>query len=89
MAGIVGRERYQFDVWGDTVNVASRLTSAASPQSVALTESAAAKLEGFDLVCRREVELKGKGRVPVVEIHCPEVAAPGQLTAVATAREAQ
>jgi len=89
MAGIVGRERYQFDVWGDTVNVASRLTSTASPQSVALTESAAAKLEGFDLVCRREVELKGKGRVPVVEIHCPEVAAPGQLTAVATAREVQ
>ena len=41
MAGIVGRERYQFDIWGDTVNVASRLTSAASPQSVALTEAQA------------------------------------------------
>jgi adenylate cyclase len=89
MAGIVGRERYQFDVWGDTVNVASRLASAASPQSVALTESAAAKLEGFDLVCRREVELKGKGRVPVVEIHCADVGEPGRLTAVAMAREAQ
>ena len=42
MAGIVGRERYQFDIWGDTVNVASRLTSAASPQSVAVTEAQAA-----------------------------------------------
>ena len=45
MAGIVGRERYQFDIWGDTVNVASRLTSAASPQSVALTEAQAAGLK--------------------------------------------
>ena len=80
MAGIVGRERYQFDIWGDTVNVASRLTSAASPQSVALTESEAAKLTGFDLVPRGKVELKGKGGVPLVEIRCAETAqAAGRL----------
>ena len=29
VAGIVGGERYQFDIWGDTVNMAARLTSAA------------------------------------------------------------
>ncbi|HYI94393.1 MAG TPA: adenylate/guanylate cyclase domain-containing protein [Bryobacteraceae bacterium] len=72
MAGIVGRERYQFDIWGDTVNVASRLTSAASPQSVALVESDAVKRVGFDLIPRGEVELKGKGRVPLVEIRCAD-----------------
>lgn len=74
MAGIVGRERYQFDIWGDTVNVASRLTSAASPQSVALMESQAMKLVGLPLVPRGEVELKGKGKVPLVEIHCADAA---------------
>jgi class 3 adenylate cyclase len=68
MAGIVGRERYQFDVWGDTVNVAARLTSAASPHSVALTELQAAKLQGLNITPRGEVQLKGKGAVPVVEI---------------------
>jgi CheY-like chemotaxis protein len=68
MAGIVGRERYQFDIWGDTVNVAARLTTAASPHSVALTESQAAKLEGLNITPRGEVQLKGKGSVPVVEI---------------------
>jgi CheY-like chemotaxis protein len=68
MAGIVGRERYQFDIWGDTVNVAARLTSAASPHSVALTESQAARLEGLNIRPRGEVQLKGKGAVPVVEI---------------------
>jgi adenylate cyclase len=71
MAGIVGRERYQFDVWGDTVNVASRLTSAASPQSVAVTEAQAAGLQGLNIIRRSVAELKGKGPVPVVEIPLP------------------
>ena len=68
MAGICGRERYQFDVWGDTVNVAARLTAAASPQSVALTEAQGVNLEGLKVSPRGAVELKGKGAVPVVEV---------------------
>jgi len=68
MAGIVGRERYQFDIWGDTVNVASRLTSAASPQAIALTEAQAQQLQGLNFHPRGEVELKGKGAVPLVEV---------------------
>jgi adenylate cyclase len=68
MAGIVGRERYQFDIWGDTVNVASRLTSAASPGTVAVTEVQSARLEGLTVSPRGAVELKGKGPVPLVEI---------------------
>jgi len=68
MAGIVGRERYQFDIWGDTVNVAARLTTAASPQSVALTEAQGAKLTDLKVSARGAVELKGKGAVPLVEV---------------------
>jgi adenylate cyclase len=68
MAGIVGRERYQFDIWGDTVNVASRLTSAASPQSVALTQVQAVTLKDLPFISRGAVELKGKGTVALVEI---------------------
>jgi adenylate cyclase len=68
MAGIVGRERYQFDIWGDTVNVASRLTSASSPGSVAVTEAQAALLAGLNVRPRGAVELKGKGAVPLAEI---------------------
>ena len=62
MAGIVGEERYQFDVWGDTVNVASRLTGAASPGGVGLTEQTSASLRDFAISPRGAVELKGKGR---------------------------
>jgi CheY-like chemotaxis protein len=68
VAGIVGLERYQFDIWGDTVNVAARLTAVASPQTVAITESQAAALQGFALMSRGSVELKGKGAVSIVEI---------------------
>ncbi len=75
MAGIVGRERYQFDIWGDTVNVASRLASAASPQSVAVTEVQAAQLTGMRITARGAVELKGKGAVPLVEIPLAEALA--------------
>jgi len=75
MAGIVGRERHQFDIWGDTVNVAARLTSAASPNSVVLTESQGARLEGLTISPRGVVELKGKGPVPLVEIFASALSA--------------
>ena len=68
MAGIVGEEKYQFDIWGDTVNVAARLTTAASPQSVALTQEVAQRLTGLRLIPRGAVELKGKGSVALAEI---------------------
>jgi class 3 adenylate cyclase len=72
MAGIVGQERYQFDIWGDTVNVAARLTAAASPQAVALTEEMAVKLDGWKFTSRGVVELKGKGAVAIAEIGLPQ-----------------
>jgi class 3 adenylate cyclase len=68
MAGIVGQERFQFDVWGDTVNVASRLTGAASPGGVGLTEQMSASLRGFAISPRGAVELKGKGSVRIIEV---------------------
>ena len=68
MAGIVGHERYQFDIWGDIVNVAARLTGVASPGAVALTEEMAARLPGATVSSRGAVELKGKGSVRMVEV---------------------
>jgi len=68
MAGIVGRERYQFDIWGDTVTAASRLTAASSPGTVVLTDAQGANLGGLSVSPRGAVELKGKGVVPLVEV---------------------
>lgn len=63
ISGIAGRSGYQFDVWGDTVNVASRLCSAALPGTVAtLAIQAPPHLTPF---WRGSAALKGKGEVEI------------------------
>jgi class 3 adenylate cyclase len=62
VAGVIGVKRFIYDVWGDTVNVASRMESLGVPGRVHVTEAAARRLEGsFLLEPRGELEVKGKG----------------------------
>jgi class 3 adenylate cyclase len=64
MAGIVGIHKFVYDVWGDTVNFASRLESSAEPGTIHISESVARILKfDFDVKPRGEVALKGKGDV--------------------------
>ncbi|MEZ4436847.1 MAG: response regulator, partial [bacterium] len=67
IAGMVGQRRYQFDVFGDAVNTASRVERASWPMRLTVTEStrAAAGAAGFDFVPRGPVVLKGKGAMPL------------------------
>ena len=62
IAGVVGRRKYQYDVWGDTVNLAARMQSAAEPGSICVTASTWRQLEGR---CPGrplgKLEVKGKG----------------------------
>jgi adenylate cyclase len=60
--GVIGEHRYSYDLWGDTVNLASRMESHGVPGMVQLAASTRALLgEGFQLN-ERTVEVKGKGR---------------------------
>ncbi len=66
MAGVLGRERLLYDLWGDAVNVASRLETAARPGETLVTAELAALLaETHDLGPESLRELKGKGRAVV------------------------
>ena len=59
VAGIIGTHRFVCDVWGDTVNVASRLAN-----RIQLSEKTSTLLgSGFALELRGAVELKGKGEM--------------------------
>ena len=62
VAGVVGATRFAYDVWGDTVNVASRLETTSDAGMVHVSEEVAAALgDRYRLEARGLVDLKGKG----------------------------
>ena len=64
VASVVGQERYQFDIWGDTVNVAARMSSI--PGSVAVTKDVWENVrQDFNGEALGEMEVKGKGTISV------------------------
>ncbi len=64
VAGVIGVKKFVYDVWGDTVNTASRMESSGLPGRVQLSEQTAALLAPeFQIEKRGEVEIKGKGRM--------------------------
>jgi guanylate cyclase len=65
VAGVIGRTKFQYDLWGDTVNTASRMESHGVPGRVQITQSTWQLVEP-DYVCepRGLLEVKGKGPVP-------------------------
>jgi class 3 adenylate cyclase len=65
VAGVIGRRKFAYDLWGDTVNVASRLEELAEPGEFLVSETTAAQLEGrYEFGPTRVLDLKGKGRTP-------------------------
>ncbi|MHB8146108.1 MAG: adenylate/guanylate cyclase domain-containing protein [Vulcanimicrobiaceae bacterium] len=64
VAGVIGSHKFAYDVWGDTVNVASRMESHGIPGRIHLSEGTARRLTGcFPLESRGRITIKGKGEV--------------------------
>ncbi len=62
VAGVIGTRKFVYDIWGDTVNMASRLETSCPPDGIQVSEAVAAALgEAFQLEARAPVDLKGKG----------------------------
>jgi len=59
MAGVIGTRKFAYDVWGDTVNIASRLEAASQPNRVLVSASTANQLESeFELDGPHTIETK-------------------------------
>jgi adenylate cyclase len=64
IAGVIGRKKFSYDVWGNTVNIASRMESHGRAGKIHLTQSVADLLAGrFALEDRGEIDIKGSGRM--------------------------
>ncbi|MBB5053586.1 class 3 adenylate cyclase [Afipia massiliensis] len=64
VAGIIGTHRFIYDVWGDTVNVASRLEDYSLPNRIHVSQDTARHLVGsFALEPRGSIDVKGKGKL--------------------------
>jgi class 3 adenylate cyclase len=62
IAGVIGRNKFIYDLWGDTVNTASRMESHAQPGMIQVSPSTHARLQGkFELRERGPIQVKGKG----------------------------
>lgn len=61
-AGVIGKHKFAYDIWGDTVNVASRVQSACPEDDVLVSDATAALLSSrFTISSGRTVPLKGRG----------------------------
>ena len=64
VAGVIGRSKFIYDLWGDTVNTASRMQSHGIPGSIQATQRAYERLvDRFRFEERWIIEVKGKGRL--------------------------
>ena len=62
VAGVIGTKKFIYDVWGDTVNMASRMESLGVPGRVQVTHAVMERLIGtFDVESRGLIDVKGKG----------------------------
>ena len=64
IAGVIGKSKYIYDLWGDTVNLASRMETAGLPDSIQVTRAVYDQLKDrFAFEPRGALEIKGKGEV--------------------------
>ena len=70
VAGVIGTSKFIYDLWGDTVNLASRMESTGVPGEIQVTRSVYERLKGrFQLEGRGVIPVKGKGEIEAWLLH--------------------
>jgi adenylate cyclase len=77
VAGVIGTRKFIYDVWGDTVNLASRMESLGIPGRVQVTHAVMERIRGsFEFESRGLIDVKGKGPTPTYLLVGPVAPAP-------------
>lgn len=64
IAGVIGLRKFIYDIWGDAVNIASRMESHGIPGAIQVTETVYDQLsDSFTFERRGEIEIKGRGQM--------------------------
>ena len=70
VAGIIGHTKFSYDLWGNTVNTASRMESTSLPGKIQISPSTYLQVkEYFDIQARELVECKGLGQIMTYFVH--------------------
>ncbi len=80
VAGVIGKKKFAYDIWGDTVNTAARMESAGEVGKVNISGETYKHIqEYFDCEYRGKIEAKNKGEIDMYFVHGikPEFAKPG------------
>ncbi len=75
VAGIVGVKKFQYDIWGDTVNIASRMESSGEVGHVNISEATYQHIKdtpGLVFIPRGMIQAKGKGEMAMYFVHREE-----------------
>ncbi len=75
VAGVIGRRKFSYDLWGDTVNVAARMSSEATPGQTQVDAVTFRRLHNrylFDEM--QQIHVKGKGQMQVYNLLGPRIA---------------
>ncbi len=72
IAGIVGIRKFQYDIWGDTVNIASRMESSGEAGKINISETTCHKIKDrFICTPRGKIEAKNKGAIEMYFVEIP------------------
>ena len=72
VAGAIGQNKFSYDMWGDTVNVASRMESSGASNTIQVTEAVYQRLrDKYQFSAKGTVDIKGKGQMDTYNLLAP------------------